>query len=154
MNYIYGLDLSLSNSGVFICDEDGNPIKAISIPTDKKLNHQERLKIIGDTLLELRKEFPTCLIAFESGFSRHAASTEALFKTIGLVQYLFADCQQFSYAPSSIKKTITGSGRADKDLVREVISKRYPDLIFKNNDESDACATITCHLLRHDMIKS
>jgi len=152
MNYIYSFDLSLSNSGVCIFDKKGNPIKIMSIPTTSKMEHKDRLKIIADNWLELRRQYSTDLIILESGFSRHAASTQAIFKVVGLTQYLFSDCSQFTYAPSTVKKIICGNGRADKIEVQEKIMKLYPDLKFDNMDQSDSVGIGLCWFIEQGII--
>jgi len=152
MDYIYAFDLSLSSSGVCIFDESGNPIKIMSVPTTSKMEHKDRLKVIADNWLELRRQYSTDLIILESGFSRHAASTQAIFKVVGLTQYLFNDCQQFTYAPSTVKKIITGNGRADKIEVQEKIMKLYPDLKFDNMDQSDSVGIGLCWFIEQGII--
>jgi Holliday junction resolvasome RuvABC endonuclease subunit len=154
MNYIYGLDLSLSCTGISIFKENGTPVKTLSIPTSSKDGeHGKRLKIIADVLLDLRKQYPVSLIVLESGFSRHALSTQILFKLRGLVDYLFYDVKEVAYAPSSIKKIIAGSGKADKSLVQERILKRFPNMIFENEDESDATGAIMCYFIENGTMK-
>jgi Holliday junction resolvasome RuvABC endonuclease subunit len=154
MNYIWGMDLSLSCTGISIFEENGNPIKTLSIPTSiKNGEHGRRLKIIADILLELRKQYPPNLIVLESGFSRHAVSTQVLFKLRGLVDYLFYDIKEVVYAPSSIKKIITGNGRSDKSLVQQCILKKFPNMIFENEDESDATGAILCWFIENNLIK-
>jgi crossover junction endodeoxyribonuclease RuvC len=143
----------MSNSGVAIFDEEGNPVKIISIPTCSKNEHKDRLRFIADKLLELRKEFPTNLIILESGFSRHAASTQAIFKTIGVFSYIFSDCRQETLAPSSIKKIITGKGTSDKKVVQEKILEKFPHLEFQNEDESDATGVAMAHFILLGIMK-
>lgn len=153
MNYIYGLDISMSDTGCAIFDEKGNPVKIISIPTTSKQEHKDRLKAIADKLLELKKEYPTNLIILESGFSRHALSTQAIFKTTGVVSYIFWDATQKFYAPSSVKKIITGDGRSDKLIVKQKILKKFPQLEFNNEDESDATAVCMCWFIENNLMK-
>jgi len=152
MNYIYAFDLSLSNSGVCIFDESGNPIKIMSVPTTSKMEHKDRLKVIADNWLELRRQYPTNLIILESGFSRHAASTQAIFKVFGLTQYLFNDCRQFTYAPSSIKKIVTGNGRSDKSVVQGKILEMFPYMKFENQDQSDSVAIGLSYFIEQGII--
>jgi len=152
MDYIYAFDLSLSSSGVCIFDESGNPIKIMSVPTTSKMEHKDRLKVIADNWLELRRQYPTNLIILESGFSRHAASTQAIFKVFGLTQYLFNDCRQFTYAPSSIKKIVTGNGRSDKSVVQGKILEMFPYMKFENQDQSDSVAIGLSYFIEQGII--
>jgi crossover junction endodeoxyribonuclease RuvC len=153
MSYIFSFDLSLSNSGVAVFDEKGNPIKILSVPTTSKQEHKDRLKTIADALLQLRKEYETHLIILESGFSRHAASTQAIFKVVGLVSYLFSDCSQITFAPSSIKKIVSGSGKSDKEVVQNKILEKFPHLKFSNQDESDAVGVGVAYFVTNNLMK-
>ena len=74
---------------------------------------------------------------FSSGFAPVACS----------LQYLFQDCLQFSYAPSTIKKVVAGSGKADKKDVQKAVLKIWPDLSFENEDESDAVSVGLCYMI-------
>lgn len=153
MKYVYGLDISLSHTGVTVFDLQGNPVKTMSIPTTSKMEHKDRLKTIADVLLKLREQYETHLIVFESGFSRHAASTQAIFKTLGMIQYLFNDCEQFCFAPSSIKKIITKNGRAEKEEVQRHVLERFPHMVFEDQDQSDSCAAGMAYFITNNIIK-
>lgn len=143
----------MSSTGVSVFDEKGNPVEIISIQTTSKMEHKDRLKTIADKLLELKSKYPTNLIILESGFSRHALSTQAIFKTLGVVSYIFCDATQKSYAPSSVKKIITGDGRSDKSVVQQRILKKFPKLKFNNEDESDSAAVICCWFIENNLMK-
>lgn len=147
MDYIWALDISLSNTGVCIFDLNGVPVKLFSISTDAKFEHKERLKTIADVLLENRKIYPTKTVVLESGFFRFIKSTQAIYKVIGLVTYLFNDCEQILYPPSSVKKVVSGNGETNKEGIREIVSKKFPELFFDNNDESDAAGIGMCYFI-------
>ena len=152
--YIYSIDSSLANTGICIFEsETGKPKQVFSIQTNAKYNHANRLKIIADFFLKLREKYPTNIVVFEQGFSRYSISTQALFKVIGVISYVFWDCEQLFYAPSTVKKAVTGNGRADKKDVQKEIKKRWPYLNFENDDQSDACAVGICYLLDKGKLK-
>ena len=151
--YIYAVDSSLANTGVCIFNQSGKPEHFFNIPTNAKHNHAQRLKIIADFLLESREKYPANMVVFEQGFSRYSISTQALFKVIGVISYIFSDCEQLFYAPSSVKKAVTGNGRSDKTDVQREIVKRWPNLKFDNDDQSDACAVGLCFFMDKGIIK-
>jgi len=154
MDYIYGLDLSLSCTGIAIFEENGNLVKTLSVPTSPKDGeHGKRLKIIADKLLELKKQYPPNLIVLESGFSRHAASTQAIFKTHGISEYIFYDVKIIKFAPSTIKKIITGNGRSDKQQVQDFVLKKFPNIIFENMDQSDSVAIGLSYFIQETTMK-
>ena len=138
--YILALDLSLSNTGCCIFDGKGIPLELVSIPTNSKDTHGQRLKIIADKLLEIRSKYNISIVVLEKGFTRFNTSTQTIFKVHGIANYIFYDCEQIYYAPSTIKKIVCGKGNADKDEVKTIIKLIFPSLDFKNNDESDAAS--------------
>ena len=148
MNYIWAFDLSLSNTGICIFNEREEPVCVTSVSTSSKMETKDRLKIIGDFVLNLRKRYPTNLIVLEAGFTRFNLSTQILFRVHGLINYLFANCEQIYFPSSTIKKIIAGNGKADKRQIREIISRKYPELVMNNDDESDAVSIGECFFAR------
>ena len=138
--YIYALDLSLNSTGVCIFNSDGNCIKTLTIDTNGEKETPKKLKIIGETFLELIKRYDPERIIIEQGFTRYNKSTQQIFRVHGLVNYLFCDYPQEYYPSSTIKKVITGKGNATKEEVISIIKLEHPDMKFKNYDESDAFA--------------
>jgi Holliday junction resolvasome RuvABC endonuclease subunit len=136
--YIWAFDLSMSNTGVCIFDEGGNPVLVTSIPTHAKFDHGRRLKEIADFIVPLREQFPTNLIVLEKGFTKFNTSTQVIFRVHGLVNYLFWDCTQVYYAATTIKKVVAGNGRAKKDELKKVIIEKFPNLTICDDDQSDA----------------
>lgn len=96
MSYLWGLDLSLSNTGIAIVDLNlKKPILVDSIVTKKNKDleehddHKERLKLITDKYDELIKEFKPEIVAIESPFVQHNKSTKAIMKVHGVTQRWF-----------------------------------------------------------------
>ena len=145
MLYTYGLDLSLSNSGIAIFSDDAQLIHLISVDTKSLKNHQDKLQLIGNEMLKLKEQYPPKLLVIERGFMRFAASTEAVFKVVGLVQYLFSDIEQEFYSPMTVKKWVAGKGNVKKDEVYRAVSKIYPDIQIENFDQSDAISVCVCY---------
>lgn len=144
MSYIYGLDLSMSDTGITIFD-DTKPIFIGSVATNPEKSHGERLKEIYDFLSFLRDKYPPNVVCIERGFSRFNNSTQVLYKVHGIVNMLFCDIEQIYYTPKTIKDSIV-SGKASKEEIKDKILEKYPDIIFKNNDESDAFAIVLTYL--------
>jgi Holliday junction resolvasome RuvABC endonuclease subunit len=152
MKYLFALDLSLSNTGVSIFSNDGCHVLTKSIDTKSGKDHQMKLKIIGDGLLELRKKYVPEIVIIEKGFTRFNLSTQALYKCAGLAQYLFYDVEQVFLAATTIKKEITGKGNAKKDEVRDCIVRMYPTVSFENYDQSDSYAIAVTYLKRKGVL--
>lgn len=151
--YLYGLDLSLSNTGIAIIDLNTyDPILVDSVKTNAKLEHKDRLKQITDKFDELVEKYPPSVVAIENGFVQHNNATKVLFKVRGIAERWFADVPQFFYAPTTIKAAIF-DGKAKKELVRKKLESEYPDIEFKNEDESDALGIAVTHLIKTKQIK-
>ena len=151
--YIFALDLSLNSTGVCIFTNDGQFVKALTIDTHSEKETRLKLKIIGKELINLMKDYPPSLAVIEQGFSLFNASTQALFKVHGLVNYLFSDYIQVYYAASTVKKVIAGKGNAKKEEVLGAIKAKYPDVVLADLDQSDAFAVGLTFFTKKGMIK-
>lgn len=140
MGYIIALDLSLVSTGVAIFNEDGECVELNTIETSAKDDTQIRLKVIGDKILKIKKEYKIELVIIEQGFSRFNTATQMLFRVHGLINYLFSDVEQKYYHSTTIRKIVLGKGNAKKVEVQKYINEKYKNLNFKNYDESDAYA--------------
>lgn len=129
----------MESTGVCIFDENMNPVLIDSIPTKKSQSHGKRLKVIADKMIELKEKYPPKVIVIERGFSRFNMATQVIYRVHGVCNLIFHDCEQIYYPPKTVKEAILG-GNATKKQVEESIKRKYPDLIFSNNDESDSVA--------------
>jgi Holliday junction resolvasome RuvABC endonuclease subunit len=146
MAFFYGFDLSLAQSGVSICDENGNFVDIFSIPTSDRLSCGKRLKVIADTILEKKEKYPCDTIILERAFSRFNVATAALYRVHGIVNYIWSDAEQIYYTPKTIKAALL-KGDATKKQIREIIENKY-GIITSNEDESDACAVLLTYLIK------
>ena len=136
--YVYSLDLSLNSTGVCIFTNDGQFIKSMTIDTNSEKETKLKLKKIGNEFIRLIKEYTPEIVLIEQGFTLFNTSTQAIFRVHGLVNYLFSQYEQIYYPATTIKKIIGGKGHMKKEEIQEVIYKKYPNVKFKNLDESDA----------------
>ena len=143
----------MENTGVTIFNlETMQPIHISSIPTNKKHTHGKRLYIIGQELIELKDKYTPSVVAIERGFSRFNTSTQVIYRVHGLINYLFHDVEQIYYPPKKVKEAIV-RGDATKKFVRQMIESKYPDIVFENEDESDAFAIALTYLIENKLIK-
>jgi crossover junction endodeoxyribonuclease RuvC len=49
------------------------------------------------------------------------------------------------YAPNMVKKTVVGTGHADKDQVKHMVKLLLPKAMMKSADSTDALAIAICH---------
>lgn len=147
MSYIYGLDLSMSCTGVTIFNSETlEPVLITSIPTKDKETHGKRLYTIAKELVNLKKQYAPKRVIIERTFHRFPVSTGVLYRVHGIANYVFYDVEQVYYSPKEVKAAII-KGNATKELVRKKIEKEYPEISFKNDDESDAMALIITDLI-------
>lgn len=137
--YVWGLDLSMAQTGIAIFDQYENSIFVSHIKTKQKDSHAIKLKKIADFLLDLKEKYPPDVINIERGFSRFNNSTQVTFRVHGVVNYIFYEYEQNYYPPKEVKEAVTGKGNATKKDVMNVILKKY-DINLENEDESDAFA--------------
>lgn len=143
----------MENTGVAIFDTLTNkPIHITSITTKKKDLHGKRLYHIASEIHKLREQYPPGIVVIERGFSRFPTSTQVIYRAHGLFNYLFHDVEQVYYPPKKIKEAII-KGDASKKLVRQMIEKKYPELEFANEDESDAVSVGICYLIKNELIQ-
>ena len=144
--YIYGLDVSLTNTGVAIFTNEGVFVECSSIDTTKEKVLRRKLVIIAKEYIKFIKEYPPSVIVIEQGFSRFNTSTQMIFRCMGVTNYIFSEYEQIMIPSTTIKKVITGRGNAKKDEVRDVIFELYPYIKCNNFDESDAVAVVLTYL--------
>lgn len=128
------------------------PIHIDSISTNSKYTHGKRLYEIAKFIHEIKERYPPESISIERGFTRHNTSTQVIYRVHGLVNYLFHDIEQYYYSPKEVKEVVD-SGDATKRLVQEIIKYKFPQIKFKNEDESDSFAVGICHLTKTGKLK-
>lgn len=156
--FIYGLDLSLSCSGVTIYDLDEKDYVYIGhINTDgvkkkKGLYHNGlKLRVIMDFFNELKEKYPPHIVCIERGFSRFNVATQVIYRVHGIINYLFSEVEQIYYPPKTVKEAIY-KGDATKKQVQKIIVDNYDYIVFENEDESDSFAVLLTYLIKNDLV--
>jgi Holliday junction resolvasome RuvABC endonuclease subunit len=138
-------DISLSNTGVAIFDDVGNPIEFSSIDTRRETLYPMKLKIIEKAILKLKKKYKPSLIVMEESFTKFNKSTQAIYRVRGIIELLFYNVEQVCFHATSIRKELLGKGNAKKEEVQKHIISEYPNLKFDDMDQSDAFAVGLCY---------
>jgi Holliday junction resolvasome RuvABC endonuclease subunit len=157
-NYIWGLDLSLANTGITIYDTEKQEFVYIgSINTEKikkrkGLYHNAiKLKFIYDELTALKEQYPPSVVTIERGFSRFNTATQVVYRVHGLVNFIFHDVDQIYYPPKTVKEAIV-KGDATKAQLQNAINAIYNDITFANEDESDSFAVLLTYLIKEKLV--
>lgn len=160
-NITLALDLSLNGPGfAVIAVFEGKPIllEKSHIVSRASAKHGEKLTVIGAEIERYFKAYSPNHVVREKGFSRFAATTQALFKVVGvseIVAYEFGHKAVAEIPPTTVKKAITGSGKASKDEVAaevlRILQIEQADY-FDTDDESDAAAVGITYLRQKGLI--
>lgn len=116
-------------------------VEVTHIKTNSKKSTGYRLfQIYGlaDSLLD-RYQFDA--VVFEKGFNKFAVATQQIQRTVGMLLFTLyrkeiEDIEEI--APTSVKKYITGDGKASKEKLAEHLVSYVGVIKYKTNDESDA----------------
>jgi crossover junction endodeoxyribonuclease RuvC len=153
---VLGIDPGLTRCGVGIVS--GAPGSTLSLdgvgvimtPTDADLD--DRLLSLHSEITQWVQKYSPDVIAVERVFSQHNVRTvmgTAQAAGIALLVAAQNNIPVFMHTPSEVKAAVTGSGRANKSQVSEMV-KRLLNLqeIPKPADSADALALAICHIWR------
>jgi crossover junction endodeoxyribonuclease RuvC len=108
----------------------------------------DRLKVIHDALLAVAERHRPAALSLEQCFvSKNVQSALKLGHTRGVVMLagLAVGAEIHEYTPMQIKSAVTGSGRADKHQVAEMVRVILGLSSAAPYDASDALAAALCH---------
>ena len=111
---------------------------------------------IYSELSEIFKKFTPNSCAMETTFVNKdvaAALKLGQARGVALIPPAKAGIKVFEYAPRLIKKTVVGSGNADKNQVKTMIQFQLPGIKIENNDASDAIGVALCHAFHYNYYK-
>ena len=153
---VLGVDPGLTRCGLAIVDEaPGRKVilKSVMVfrtPATDAL--PDRLLQLDNALREIIKEYKPDVVAVEQVFSQHNLKSvmgTAQAAGIAMVNGAKHGCQVFTYTPTQVKASVTGSGKADKRQIGRMIAKICGlSSAPEPADASDAVALAICHLWR------
>lgn len=162
MGYLWGMDLSLSCTGITIYDLEKKEFVYIgSLSTDKIRSNKSnkhlylnsiKLKTIYDWFRELKAQYPPSVVAIERGLSRFNTATQVIYRVHGITNLVFWNVPQEYYPPKKVKEVIY-KGDATKAEVQRVIKNNFVDTEFANEDESDSFAVALTYLIENGLIE-
>jgi crossover junction endodeoxyribonuclease RuvC len=153
---VFGVDPGLTRCGLGVVEgEPGRALRLVSTAVVTSPASED----IGSRLLALEAELDQWIaryqpdaVAVERVFSQHNVRTVMGTAQAGAVAIVCAARRGVPVAlhtPSEVKAAVTGSGRADKQQVTEMVTRllRLPDRP-RPADCADALALAICHLWR------
>ncbi len=148
---VIGLDPGLRFTGWGIIELDGQLLRFIDagcVESNPKDDLAVRLEQLHSALKKITKNFKPDEAAIEETFvNQNPASALKLGQARGvvlLVPALFS-IPVSEYAATTVKKSVTGSGHADKVKVRSMVNLLLRGVGQLKFDASDALAVAICH---------
>ncbi len=153
---VLGVDPGLTRCGVGVIEgEVGSPISMIAVGvilTPAEFPLEQRLLQLHDQLQEWVDLHRPDVIAVERVFSQHNVRTvmgTGQAAGIALLIAARAGIPVVLHTPSEVKAAVTGTGRANKVQVAEMVRRILSlESIPKPVDATDALALAICHLWR------
>lgn len=156
---IIGIDPGLRRCGWGVIDSTGNRLSYVACGTltpPVELELPNRLVELHRGIIELIERFRPDEAAVEETFvSAGARSALQLGQARGVVLMTPASMglPVGEYAANLIKKSVVGSGHAEKGQVQAMIKILLPTAEFKGADAADALAIAICHAHHRGMRK-
>lgn len=161
---ITGFDLSLSDTGWAVLEitskTDYKILKSGHIPTELRKGGRtyttgSRLHKISELIKGILEKYPPDYIAKEASFSNgNNKSTQQIYKVNGAFELLIhqSAIRTFTeFAPSTIKKTITGNGHSKKIDVAKRVAE-LTNIKTKNDNVTDAVAVALTYAIKNNLI--
>jgi crossover junction endodeoxyribonuclease RuvC len=148
---ILGIDPGLRRTGWGVVEIAGNRLSFLgcgSVTTNDKDALASRLLAIHDGLMRILDQFLPNEAAVEATFvSKDARATLKLGQARGIAMVVpaRAGVSVAEYAPNLVKKSIVGSGHADKAQIRMMIGVLLPKADPTSDDAADALAIAVTH---------
>lgn len=149
---VLGIDPGLIKTGYGIVNLKDNNISYITsgtIITDTKLNIENRLKNIYVNINNLIESYKPDFFSIEETFVNNNPTSSLKLGQARGTAILCAGMNNvpvFEYKPNTIKKSITGIGKATKEQIGMMIKCLLPQVNLKTEDEADALAIAICHI--------
>lgn len=156
---ILGLDPGLRRTGWGIIECSGSNLVYIAsglICSETKEDLAYRLAVLYQGVLDVISTYQPLEAAVEETFvNDNPRSTLKLGQArgIALLAPAIKGLQVAEYTPNLIKKSVVGSGHAEKHQIQAMITYLLPRSNFESADEADALAVAICHA-SHRQIRS
>ena len=151
---ILGLDPSLVACGWGVVEMEGTKLRHIAhgvIRPNAKAELHLRLKDIFETVIDLIRLHDPVEAGVEEAFMKNNAASAIKLghaRAACLLAASTAGLGVDEYSPRSIKKSVVGTGAADKAQVAHMMNVLMPGCGVKAGDAADALAIAVCHAHR------
>ena len=148
---ILGLDPGLRNTGWGVIEVEGSQLHFVAcgtVKSDDSLMLADRLRQLFDGLSEVVHLYQPQEAAVEETFvNKDARATLKLGQARGIAMLVpaRAGLRIAEYAPNLVKKTVVGSGHAEKQQIHMMVKVLLPKSDAKSPDAADALALALTH---------
>ncbi|PIR31748.1 MAG: crossover junction endodeoxyribonuclease RuvC [Alphaproteobacteria bacterium CG11_big_fil_rev_8_21_14_0_20_44_7] len=148
---ILGIDPGLRKTGWGIIESVNNNLKFVAcgtIKTSDKKSLCERLGELSQGLQAVIKEYDPDIAAIEETFvNMNGQSTLKLGQARGalIVTMVNVGLEVFEYSARLVKKSVVGSGRAEKHQIEMMVKTLLPKANPDSEDAADALAVAITH---------
>lgn len=152
---VLGIDPGLGHTGWGVIDQTGSKLSFVAagiIHTETKADMADRLKFIHDELNKIMELHRPIEAAIEETFvNTNAKSSLKLGQARGVAMLVPAlhGIPVTEYAANLVKKSVVGSGHADKTQVQMMIKMLLPNFVAScgevGADAADALSVAICH---------
>lgn len=148
---LLGLDPGLRNTGWGVVDVAGNRLRPVAdgvVRSDQSCSLAERLAQLHRGVAAIVARYEPAEAAVEETFvNQNPASTLKLGQARGavLLAPALAGVPVAEYSPALVKKSLVGTGRADKTQVAAMVRVLLPGCLVGGGDAADALAVAICH---------
>ncbi len=150
-----GIDPGLRTTGWGVIDVDGNRLIHVAhgvITSERSASLALRLRQIHEGLCAVVEEYRPLSAAIEETFvNKNPKTTLSLGQARGvaLLAPALAGLEVSEYAANLIKKSVVGSGHADKGQIADMVRRLLPGCLSQvgtmGSDAADALAVAICH---------
>ena len=147
-----GIDPGLRCTGWGVIQAEGNRLSHIAhgvVATDEKQDLPMRLVTLHRALERVMAEWqPGAAAVEETLANRNPASTLKLgmARGVALLVPARAGLAVAQYLPMVVKRSVVGSGHAEKEQVAMMVNRLLPGLELRRGDAADALAIAICHV--------
>ncbi len=149
---VIGIDPGSKACGYGIVEGDGRTLRLIgggAICPKASLPIHQRLHLISREISVKIEQFsPDCMSIEKVFVAKNSKSALHLGQARGAVLSVAGAkaMDVYEYPSTTVKKSVTGNGRASKEEVQKIVSIMVGETAFESPDESDAIAIAVCHI--------
>jgi crossover junction endodeoxyribonuclease RuvC len=150
---LLSIDPGYERIGIAIIEHNENKkdvlVYSTCFKTSNKIPFCERLRLVGEEVEKIIKKYKPGVLAIEKlYFTTNQKTVMGVSEARGVIIYCASHLglKIFEYTPPQIKVAVTGYGKADKNMVMNMVPKLINiDISTNSDDELDAIAVgLTC----------